>query len=281
MKVLREPSEVVAFRAGVHSDTAVAMVPTMGFLHEGHLKLVDEARRRVGPDGLVLMTIFVNPTQFDSPDDLATYPRDEAADLENAGARGVDVVFAPPRPEVVYDPAHATWVEVEGLDQHLCGANRPGHFRGVCTVVTKLWNLVRPHFGVFGEKDYQQLAIIRRLHADLFLSGEVVGVPIERETDGLARSSRNARLSPEAREEALAISRGLRDTQALFTGGERGAAALLSAMNAALGTADVDYVSLVDAATLQPIDTVARPALLAVAVRYGGVRLIDNTVLRP
>ncbi|MEM6996126.1 MAG: pantoate--beta-alanine ligase, partial [Myxococcota bacterium] len=201
MQVLRTPEALTAWRA-TDASGRVAMVPTMGFLHEGHLSLVREARRRVPSDaGDVLLTIFVNPTQFGEGEDLAVYPRDEAGDLVKAEAAGADVAFCPTDPALMY-PSKKTWVDVEGLSSGLCGANRPGHFRGVCTIVTKLWGLARPDVAVFGEKDFQQLAILRRMHADLFLSGEIVGMPIVRDPDGLAMSSRNKNLSAQARAHA-------------------------------------------------------------------------------
>jgi len=278
MLVVRTCSEMQAWRASLAHHARVAFVPTMGYLHDGHLSLLHEARRR--GDRLVL-SIFVNPTQFGPNEDLARYPRDEAGDLAKAVECGVDVAFCPTDPREMYPRGTNTWVEVEGLDRHLCGASRPGHFRGVCTVVAKLWGLVRPDVALFGEKDYQQLAILRRMHADLFLGGEVVGMPIVREPDGLAMSSRNANLSSEARAQALAISRWLTAVQQRFATGERSATALLGDVAAALAPGRVDYASLVDADDLQPVSEVVRPALCAVAAFFGGVRLIDNTVLRP
>ncbi|PCC72727.1 pantothenate synthetase [Nannocystis exedens] len=278
MLVFRTCSEMQVWRASLDHATRVAFVPTMGYLHEGHLSLLREARRR--GDRLVL-SIFVNPTQFGPNEDLARYPRDEAGDLAKASECGVDVAFCPTDPRELYPQGTNTWVEVQGLDRHLCGASRPGHFRGVCTVVAKLWGLVRPDVALFGEKDFQQLAILRRMHADLFLGGEVVGMPIVREPDGLAMSSRNANLSPEARAQALAISRWLAAVRQRFEAGEREATALLGDPAAALAPGRVDYASLVDADDLQPVTEVAKPALCAVAAFFGGVRLIDNTVLRP
>ncbi len=282
MLVLRTCAEVQTWRAGLAPAARVAFVPTMGYLHEGHLTLLREGRRR--GDALAL-SIFVNPTQFGPSEDLARYPRDEAGDLEKARSCGVDVAFCPLDPREMYPNGTSTWVEVVGLDRHLCGASRPGHFRGVCTVVAKLWGLVRPDVALFGEKDFQQLAILRRMHADLFLGGEVVGMPIVREPDGLAMSSRNSNLSPEGRALALAIPRYLQAARARFAAGARDAAALIGAPAEALAPGRVDYVSLVDAAELQPAPVVTRPALLAVAAffpgRRGEVRLIDNTVFTP
>jgi len=280
MLVLRTRDELVKWRAAVPVGAPVAFVPTMGYLHEGHLALLRSGRARAEGGSLVL-SIFVNPTQFGPKEDLDRYPRDEAGDLAKAEGCGVDVAFCPGDRAALYPNGTQTWVEVEGLDRHLCGASRPGHFRGVCTVVAKLWGLVRPDFGLFGEKDYQQLAILRRMHADLFLGGEVVGLPIVREADGLAMSSRNANLGPQARQDALAISRYLAEVRRRFAAGERSAGTLLAEPASALAPGRVDYASLVDAEDLQPIETVTRPALVAVAVFFGAVRLIDNCVLRP
>jgi pantoate--beta-alanine ligase len=279
MKVVRTRAELLAWRAAV--ATTVAFVPTMGYLHDGHLMLLREGRRRAGADGWLVLSIFVNPTQFGPTEDLARYPRDEAGDLAKAKSCGVDVAFCPVDPREMYPHGTGTWVDVEGLDRHLCGASRPGHFRGVCTVVTKLWGLVRPDVGLFGEKDFQQLAILKRVHADLFLGGEIVGQPIVREVDGLAMSSRNANLNGSARQDALAISRYLAGVRSRFAAGERDAAVLLGDAVAGLAPGRVDYASLVDAEDLQPVAVVERPVLVAVAAFFGGVRLIDNTVLRP
>ncbi len=281
MIVLRTREELLAWRAGVPAGARVAFVPTMGYLHDGHLSLLRAGRALAGPSGALVLSIFVNPTQFGPTEDLDRYPRDEAGDLAKAAGCGVDVAFCPTDPRTMYPHGTRTWVEVEGLDRHLCGAARPGHFRGVCTVVAKLWGLVRPDFGLFGEKDYQQLAILRRMHADLNLVGEVVGQPIVREADGLAMSSRNTNLGPQARQDALAISRWLAAVRGRFAAGSRSAAELLGDFAGALAPGRVDYASLVDAEELQPGDGVARPALAAVAGVFGGVRLIDNTVLRP
>lgn len=280
-QVLRDPAELRAWRRALPPGRRVALVPTMGFLHEGHLSLVREARRRVPPhEGEVVLTIFVNPTQFGPHEDLDRYPRDEAGDLAKAGACGVDVAFCPLDPHAMY-PSRSTWVDVQGLDEGLCGRSRPGHFRGVCTIVTKLFALVEPHVALFGEKDYQQLAIIRRMHADLFLPGEVVGMPIVREPDGLAMSSRNANLDPKARTDALLLSRWLGTVRARFEAGERRVAELLRGAAEQLAPGRLDYVEIVDADDLRPLEVIERPALCALAVFVGGVRLIDNTVLRP
>jgi len=281
MRIITSPDELRRWRQEVTPGRRIAFVPTMGFLHEGHVSLLNEGRRRVPQsDGELVLSIFVNPTQFGPTEDLAAYPRDLNGDLAKARASGVDVTFVPDTPELMY-PSRATWVDVEGLSSWLCGASRPGHFRGVCTIVAKLWNLVQPHVAIFGEKDFQQLAIIRRMHADLFLSGEVVGMAIVREADGLAMSSRNKNLSPQARHDANAIPRFLDLVRQRFVAGTRSRTELLAGSHEFLVPGVVDYVDLVDAATLQPVVAVVRPAVAAVAVRFGGVRLIDNAILVP
>jgi len=260
---------------------AVAFVPTMGYLHDGHFSLLQEARRRVPVgDGASVLSIFVNPTQFGPNEDFDRYPRDEDGDLAKAEDAGVDVAFCPTDARELY-PSRSTWVSVDGLDRHLCGRSRPGHFRGVCTVVSKLLALVRPTVSLFGEKDYQQLAIVRRMHADLFLPGEIVGMPIVREPDGLARSSRNANLDPQSRKDALAIPRFFAEVRRRFDKGERNTMRLIDGAVTAMAPGKIDYIELVDAVELSPVDEVQRPTLCAAAVFFGGVRLIDNTVLVP
>ncbi|EDM76092.1 pantoate--beta-alanine ligase [Plesiocystis pacifica SIR-1] len=285
MKVLRTVAEVRAWRAELaRAGRRVAFVPTMGYLHQGHVQLMHEGRKRVPADaGELAISIFVNPAQFNDASDLAAYPRDLDGDLAKARSAGVDMVYRPDDPKELYPPLASTWVEVAGLDEHLCGATRPGHFRGVCTIVCKLWQLVQPDFALFGQKDFQQLAIIRRMHADLFLGGEVVGVPTVREPDGLAMSSRNARLAPEDRRAALAIPRFLSEVRSRYARGERDAAALIAGSEQALKPGEIHYVSVVDADTLQPVESTTASSggrtLVALAAFFGGVRLIDNLVL--
>ncbi|HEY6001771.1 MAG TPA: pantoate--beta-alanine ligase, partial [Anaeromyxobacter sp.] len=207
----------------------LVLVPTMGFLHEGHLSLLREARRRAdagGRHGLSLATIFVNPTQFGPNEDLSRYPRDLEGDLAKCAAAGVDRVLAPSDPATMFAPGHETWLSVERSTQGLCGASRPGHFRGVATVVAKLFNLTRPHAALFGEKDYQQLTVIRAMVRDLAFGVEIVGMPIVREPDGIALSSRNAYLSPDERRRARALSQALFEARDLAARGERDSAAL-------------------------------------------------------
>lgn len=260
----------------------LAFVPTMGALHEGHVALLKRAREladRAG--GKVAMSIFVNPTQFGPNEDFSSYPRTLDEDIEKATGAGVDLLFAPQDPSELYPEGKRTAVFVRELDTSLCGAGRPGHFQGVCTVVLKFWQLFRPRWGLFGEKDYQQLAILRQMHRDLFLEGEIVGHPIVREADGLAMSSRNLRLDPESRSSALQISALLRLIQRRFSQGIVDADALLEGSIPALSKGQIEYCELVDAQNLRAISRVEFPALVAIAARYGGVRLIDNCVLDP
>ena len=279
IEVLRTVSALQSWRDAHRGG--VAFVPTMGYLHEGHLALLHEGRRRVPRgSGASVLSIFVNPTQFGPNEDFDRYPRDEAGDLAKAEEAGVDVAFCPSDARELY-PSRNTWVSVDALDRHLCGRSRPGHFRGVCTVVCKLLSLVRPTVSIFGEKDFQQLAIVKRMHADLFLPGEIVGMPIVREPDGLARSSRNANLDPQARKDALAIPRFFAEVRRRFDKGERTTMRLIDGAATALAPGKIDYVELVDAVDLQPVDEVRAPTLAAAAVFFGGVRLIDNTVLVP
>jgi pantoate--beta-alanine ligase len=261
----------------------IALVPTMGFLHEGHLSLMREARRRAdaGARGLVLASIFVNPTQFGPNEDLSRYPRDLDGDLAKCAAAGVDRVLAPPAADAMFGPGHETWVTVERTSQGLCGASRPGHFRGVATVVAKLLNLSRPHLAFFGEKDWQQLAVIRAMVRDLAFGVEIVGMPIVREPDGLALSSRNAYLSSDERRRALALSAALREAREASARGERDAAALCAAARARLAAASarVDYVEVVHPETLAPVARAAPGSVMLVAAFVGRTRLIDNTAL--
>ena len=256
----------------------IAVVPTMGALHDGHLALLRAARSAAD---VVILTIFVNPTQFGPSEDLANYPRDEAGDLAKARTAGIDLAFCPDA-AAMYRPGSQTFVEVRELQKPLCGASRPGHFAGVATVVSKLFHITQPHVAVFGEKDYQQLAIIRRMVRDLDFAIEIASVPIVREPDGLALSSRNAYLSSEQRRSALSLSAGLAAAQAGFAAGERSATALVAAATAPIAAAPgtrIDYAELRDAEELTPIDRVERPAVLALAVFVGTTRLIDNRVL--
>jgi pantoate--beta-alanine ligase len=260
-------------------ERRIVLVPTMGFLHEGHLSLVRDAKRRADR---VVVSIFVNPTQFGPSEDFAGYPRDFERDRGLLEKEQIDVLFHPPVQEV-YPAGVETHVEVEKLSLPLCGATRPGHFRGVATVVTKLFNIVLPHVAIFGEKDYQQLQVIRRLARDLSMDVEIVGHPIVREPDGLAMSSRNAYLNPEERLAAVCISQALCKAQRLVKRGERSARAIIDRVAGELAKqplARVEYIQLCDAETLVAVDEVRATALLALAVRIGRGRLIDNKLLK-
>jgi pantoate--beta-alanine ligase len=253
----------------------VGMVPTMGALHEGHLSLIRIARAE---NDMVVVSIFVNPAQFGPSEDLAKYPRDLERDRRVAEEAGADLIFNPSVVEM-YPEAYSTWVDVEGLTAGLCGRSRPGHFRGVCTVVSKLFAICRPDRAYFGEKDAQQLAVIKRMVRDLNTPVQIVPCPTVREADGLAMSSRNVRLTPEQRAQAPVLHRALELARELVRKGERDAATLDGAIRSVLVEAplgEVDYVEIVDAANLTPISTIAGESLIAVAVRFGDVRLIDN-----
>jgi pantoate--beta-alanine ligase len=258
----------------------IALVPTMGALHAGHLALIDEARRRAAR---VVVSIFVNPTQFNRRDDFERYPRPIGDDTAACRAHGVDAVYAP-TPAAMYPEGFFTGVEVARLTEPLCGAGRPGHFRGVTTVVTKLFHAVRPHVAVFGEKDFQQLAVIRRMAADLDFGIEIVGVPTVREADGLALSSRNRLLDADARVAARCVPRALAAAADAVAGGETEAARI---RHAALGavesepTARLEYAECRDPSSLVEVEVVDRPTLLAICVWIGDVRLIDNRILIP
>lgn len=252
------------------------LVPTMGALHHGHMELVRHAREAAGPSGTVIVSIFVNPIQFDRASDLANYPRPVENDLMKCQAAGVDVVFMP-QADGMYHPDRSITVSECALSRFLCGASRPGHFDGVCTVVLKLFLLTGCHAAVFGEKDYQQLAIIRRMVRDLNAPVEILACPTVRESDGLAMSSRNARLHPRQRQDAPRIYRALTAAAQCATAPE-----ILSTARAGIEASDfakIDYLSLVDAETLQPISSLERPAVLATAVFYDDVRLIDHLLV--
>ena len=282
-EIFRTPAAMRARVEDLRRDgRRIAVVPTMGALHAGHLDLVRVARAKAD---VVILTIFVNPTQFGPNEDLAKYPRDEAGDLAQARAAGIDLAFCPDA-AAMYPAGAQTFIEVRELQQPMCGASRPGHFAGVATVVAKLFHATLPHLAVFGEKDYQQLAIIRRMVRDLDFAIEIVGVPIVREPDGLAMSSRNAFLSAADRKAALSLSAGLAAAEQAYNAGERSAAALLAAARAPIEAESltrIDYVDLRDAEELSPIERVERKAVLAMAVFVGTdakrTRLIDNRVI--
>ena len=257
----------------------VALVPTMGALHEGHMALVEEARRHAGH---VVVSIFVNPRQFGANEDLDAYPRREAKDAQMLQAAGVDALWAP-TPQVMYPEGYATNISVSGITEGLDGAARPGHFDGVATVVTKLFNQAQPDVALFGEKDYQQLAMIRQMVRDLDMRIEIIGVPTQRAEDGLALSSRNAYLTDEERKEALALPRALGEAARQIEKGASVEAAIAKAitMLSAHGFDPIDYVTLCDAVTLEPMHVLDRPARLLGAAKLGLTRLIDNIAVEP
>jgi len=280
MRVVESLAEMKALaRAWRRAGRTIGFVPTMGYLHEGHLSLVRESKARAD---VTVVSIFVNPTQFGPNEDFQKYPRDLAKDKAYLETGGVDCLFYPTAAEV-YPPGYRTYVEVTGLQDKLCGRSRPGHFRGVATVVFKLFEVVRPDLAFFGAKDAQQVLIIRRMAADLDLDLEIVTCPIVREPDGLALSSRNAYLDPEERKAALVLSTSLRWAERSVAAGERDAARLAAGIRSVIEAeplARIDYVEAVDPETLEPVAEVRGEVLVALAVFFGSTRLIDNTRLR-
>jgi pantoate--beta-alanine ligase len=279
MQILRRVDELRAWsRQQRKENKTVGLVPTLGALHAGHASLMKAARVRCGS---VAASIFVNPTQFGPNEDYARYPRTFEADCKLAEAQGVDVIFAP-GVEELYPEGAETFVAVEGLGDRLDGQSRPGHFRGVATVVAKLFIAAEPDLAFFGQKDAAQVSVLRRMTRDLRLATEIVVCPVVREHDGLALSSRNLFLTPEQRTQALALSRAIGTAEALVSHGQRNAATLVEAAEAVFGAEPalrVDYIAVVDWATLQPVETAAPGTLFAVAAWVGETRLIDNTIL--
>lgn len=282
MRIVSGVEEIRSLLAAARrAGKSVGLVPTMGYFHEGHLSLMRLCRER---DDVAVVSLFVNPIQFGPGEDYLEYPRDLDRDASMAEGVGVDVLFAPPEHEM-YPPGDATFVEVTGeLTARLCGAYRPGHFRGVATVVAKLFNLVRPDHAYFGEKDYQQVLVVRRLTRDLHLGVEIVSAPTVREADGLAMSSRNTRLGAEERRAAAVLYRALRAAQEMVAKGVRAADRILAAVREVIAPESLvrlQYVELCDPETLAVVERVERPALLALAAHVGGTRLIDNAILAP
>ena len=256
----------------------VAFVPTMGFLHEGHLSLMKKGRELA--DTLVA-SIFVNPAQFGPNEDLASYPRNIKRDLELLKKEGVDLAFIPDEKEI-YPKGFQTYVELKNLPNHLCGLSRPVFFRGVATVVSKLFNIVKPHFAVFGQKDFQQLLIIKQMVKDLNLDIEIIGIPIVREPDGLAMSSRNSYLSPEQRIHALFLYKALKKAGEILKNGVRDSSKIIEEATALIKScpdASIDYIKICDPETLEDVEIIEKPALMAIAVKVGATRLIDNMIL--
>lgn len=256
---------------------SVGLVPTMGFLHEGHQSLIERASRE---NDRVVVSDFVNPVQFGPGEDLASYPRDLARDAAVCEAAGADLIFHP-SPEEMYFPDFCTYVNMESLSEELCGKTRPTHFRGVCTVVSKLFHITAPDRAYFGQKDAQQLAIIKRMARDLNFDIEIVGCPIVREADGLAKSSRNTYLSPEERQAALVLSQAVALGQSMAEQGEKDAEKIVSAMKELIAKepmARIDYVQAVDGVSMSPVREMKAPVLVAMAVYIGKTRLIDNFI---
>ncbi len=281
MEIIALPADMQRWsEAARRRGETIAFVPTMGFLHEGHLSLMREGRQRAS---LMASSLFVNPTQFGPNEDFSRYPRNFEGDCAMMRQVPVDVLFAP-EPDVMFPRGSQTWVEVTEMTGGLCGAHRPGHFRGVTTVVAKLFNIVKPHIALFGEKDYQQFRAIERMVEDLNFDIQIVPGPTIREPDGLAMSSRNAYLSPDQRRQALALSGALRAAAAAFKAGARDPHELVQAARRSLeGTPEVqvEYVEAVDARTLENVARIERPVVVAIAARLGPTRLIDNMVFAP
>ena len=279
MQIIHRVSEMQAWSESQRqAGKTVAFVPTMGFLHEGHLSLVREAKRCCD---VVVVSIFVNPLQFNQQSDFAAYPRNDEQDRHFLTQLGTDVLFNPDGSEM-YPEGFQAAVEIGTVSQPLCGASRPGHFRGVTTVVAKLFNMVKPHVALFGEKDFQQCVVIKRMVKDLNFDLEILAMPTIRELDGLAMSSRNARLSPAERQTSLCVSRALNKAAELVSQGERQAVPVLQAVQEIISSEEgirLDYASLCDPDTLEEVTEVTQPTLLAIAAWVGDVRLIDNRVI--
>jgi pantoate--beta-alanine ligase len=279
MRTIRTVAEMRAWLGNVRAEgRSVGLVPTMGAFHAGHHSLMRAAREE---QDSVVVSLFVNPAQFNDARDLAAYPRTEANDAVEAAELGVDVLFSPPVSEI-YPDGFATTVQVTGLSEVFEGAERgPGHFAGVCTVVNKLLNIVGPDVAYFGQKDAQQVAVVKRMVRDLDMTARIEVLPTVREADGLALSSRNVRLSPADRTRALGLSRALNAAAAVVAAGERDADAIRAAALAEIGDLDPEYLAVVDPLTFAPLRTVSARTLVAIAAQVGPVRLIDNIVLEP
>ena len=279
MKIVKTVDEVRAqVKEWKKQGLTVGLVPTMGYLHEGHQSLI---RRSVSDNDKTVVSIFVNPMQFGPTEDLESYPRDLNADAELCESTGADLIFNP-EPEEMYPEGFCSYVNMTGLPDALCGLTRPVHFKGVCTVVNKLFNMVAPDRAYFGEKDAQQLAIIRRMVKDLNMDLQIVGCPIIREADGLAKSSRNIYLTPEERSEAVILSKSVELGKEMVSNGETDAKLIVSKMKELISSsplADIDYVEMVDMDTMKQIDKVQGHVLCAMAVRFGKARLIDNFIV--
>lgn len=280
MEVIESVKEMKDRSLGIRgSGKNIAFVPTMGFLHEGHLSLLRAGKSRA--DVLVL-SIFVNPTQFGPKEDFNEYPRDMEGDLSKADTAGVDIVFTPSA-EDMYSEGFQTSIKIEKIPQHLCGLSRPGHFEGVATVVAKLFNIVSPHVAIFGQKDYQQLTVIRRMVMDLNMGIEIVGVPTLREPDGLAMSSRNKYLNSEERVSALCLKKSIDMALDYAKSGERDSAVIISSIRELILShpfTNIDYVNICDPLTMEDKEKISGESLLALAVKIGKTRLIDNCLIK-
>ena len=262
-----------------HEKKRIAFVPTMGFLHKGHLSLMKEGLRHAG---FLVLSIFVNPAQFGQGEDLESYPRNFKKDAELAEQEGVDVIFTPYAKDI-YPPHFQTYITLNDLPNHLCGISRPDHFRGVATIVTKLFNIVKPHTAIFGQKDFQQLAVIKQMVSDLNLDIKIIGAPIIREDDGLAMSSRNVYLSVDERQSALSLFKALNNSQKFLESGETDASGIISKaveLITSYEKTSIDYITICDPETLMDIKKIEKPVLMALAVKVGKTRLIDNMILK-
>lgn len=280
MEIIKDPKQIQELTLKLRcSEKIISLVPTMGYFHEGHLSLMRWAREN---SDLVFVSLFVNPTQFGPNEDLSRYPRDFERDKKMAQEVGVDYLFAPETNDI-YLPDHGTWVSVPKLSQYLCGRSRPGHFQGVCTIVLKLFNLINPHIAVFGEKDFQQLVIIKKMVKDLNVPVEIVGRPIIREPEGLAMSSRNAYLTEKERKEAANIYKGLVKARQWVKNGQKNSETIIAKLTECymetIPSGEIDYIEIVDPENLTPIEEIENRALLAVAIFLGKARLIDNIML--
>ena len=278
MKIINSITQMQSFAESLRlQGKKISFVPTMGYFHEGHLDLMREARKMAN---CLVVSIYVNPTQFGPKEDLSKYPRDFDRDCKMAQGVNVDVIFNPSNHEM-YPENYQTYVNVEKVTQNLCGLSRPGHFRGVTTICNKLFNIVKPHTAVFGKKDYQQFITIKRMVADLDLDLEIIGIPIVREADGLAMSSRNIYLKENERVSALNLVNSLKLAQRLYDGGERKSSRILSEVTQLIKSApytEIDYVKICDATTLVDVDDIITETVIALAVKVGTTRLIDNHV---
>jgi pantoate--beta-alanine ligase len=278
MKIIQSVKKMQSFSESLRlKGKRIAFVPTMGYFHEGHLHLMKEAKKMAD---CVVVSIYVNPTQFGPQEDFSKYPRDLDRDLKMAESVGVDVIFYPPDKEM-YPAGYQTYVDVEKVTQNLCGMSRPGHFRGVTTVCNKLFNIVKPHIAVFGKKDFQQFITIERMVDDLNMDIQIIGFPTVREADGLAMSSRNKYLAKEERPSALTLFKSLKLAQKLYSKGEKKASVIINEVKKLIESAPftkIDYIKICDAKTLKDVYEIKRQSVIALAVKVGKTRLIDNHV---